>query len=359
MKKYRKKTLFGCLMIFYISILVKFFQYTILPPKYFYDSKGILSYMNGNYIADKSYNFTAKLFDIINIFKFDELIEWSILLSIIFTTILFFYLIKNNKYNLKQYIFIYSSIALLNIYVFNLSKDMIQFCFFLIIYIIILNKRLKNKTKIFLISIVLIYEAINFRFYYIIMATLIIIVYFLYSKFMGNKEINKSYLINILIFTIIIFFIEVFIVKIISLESYNQIINARSSVNNTRIGSLDAETMINDVFGTNTYYIKFILNYIVNIIRLMLPIELILKGVKYIPFVIYQLFITINLLNLGKKLTNNNILIFATIVSFIMISAIFEPDFGSFIRHESTLTLLLLEMNVINEARKNKKQCVE
>ena len=33
----------------------------------------------------------------------------------------------------------------------------------------------------------------------------------------------------------------------------------------------------------------------------------------------------------------------------MMISIIFEPDFGSFIRHESALTLLLLEMNVINE----------
>nr|WP_288305904.1 hypothetical protein [uncultured Romboutsia sp.] len=111
--------------------------------------------------------------------------------------------------------------------------------------------------------------------------------------------------------------------------------------------------MINDIFGENTNYFKFIFNYIINAFRMMFPIELITKGIKYIPFIIYQLFITTNILNLGKKLSRNNILIFATIVSFMMISIIFEPDFGSFIRHESALTLLLLEMNVINENIKN------
>ena len=90
----------------------------------------------------------------------------------------------------------------------------------------------------------------------------------------------------------------------------------------------------------------------------MFPIELIVKGIKYIPFIIYQIFISINTLRLGKNLNNNNILIFATIVSFIMISAIFEPDFGSFIRHESALTLLLLEINVINETMKNKNNAL-
>lgn len=352
-KKYKKKTLFGCIIIFYVSLLVKLFQYVILPPKYFYDSKAILFYMNGNYIADKSYNFTARLFDTINVFNFNELIEWSIFLSIIFTTILFFYLIKNNRYNLSQYIFIYSSIALLNIYVFNLSKDIIQFCFFLIIYIIILNKKINNKLKIFFISVVLIYESINFRVYYIIMVTLIIIIYFLYIKFIKESNLNKNYLSKIIFTTIIVFFIEIFIVQILSVESYDLIINARSSVNNTRIGSMDAATMINDIFGENTNYFKFIFNYIINAFRMMFPIELITKGIKYIPFIIYQLFITTNILNLGKKLSRNNILIFATIVSFMMTSIIFEPDFGSFIRHESALTLLLLEMNVINENIKN------
>ncbi len=352
-KKYNKKTLFGCIIIFYVSLLVKLFQYVILPPKYFYDSKAILFYMNGNYIADKSYNFTAKLFDTINIFNFNELIEWSIFLSIIFSTILFFYLIKNDRYNLSQYIFIYSSVALLNIYVFNLSKDIIQFCFYLIIYIIILNKKINNKTKIFLISIVLVYESINFRTYYIIMLTLIIIMYFLYTKFIKYRNINKNYLSKIIVTTLILFFLEIFIVKILSIENYNLIINARSSVNNTRIGSIDVATMINDILGENTNYFKFIFNYIINGFRMMIPIELITKGIKYIPFIIYQIFITINILNLGKNLSSNNILIFITIVSFMMISIIFEPDFGSFIRHESTLTLLILEMNVTNQNIKN------
>lgn len=348
-KKYKKKTLFGCFLIIYVSFIVKIFQHTLLPEKYFYDSKGILFFMKGNYVGDKSFNFTAKVFDTINIFKFDKLIEWSIFISIIFTVMLFFCLIKNKEYNLKQYIFIYSSVALLNIYVFNLSKDIIQFVFFLLIYIVILNKKFSNKNKVFIVSIILIYEAINFRVYYIIMAMLIITIYLLYSKFTKNKSIKDKGIKNkIIIPLFIIFFIEIFLVQFLSSESYNMILNARFSVNEVRIGVIDVATMINDLLGENTNYLIFICNYIINSFRMMLPFELIIKSFKYIPFVIYQLFITINILNLSKKLNDNNILVFAIIVSFMMISIIFEPDFGSFIKHESSLILLLLEMNLLN-----------
>lgn len=351
---YKKGTLFGCFIIFYISCIIKFLQYKVLPDKYFYDSNAILRYMNGNYIADKSYNFTAKFFDTINIFNFKELVHWSVFFSIIFTIILFFLIIQNYEYNIKQYIFIYTSIILLNIYVFNLSKDIIQFIIFFIIYIVIINKKLNNKIKIFLISIILIYEAINFRIYYIIMLTLVFIIYFLYKKIIKNNVNTKNSLVKILLWTITLFIVEIAIVKVISKESYIQIVTARSGVNAFREGSIDAVTIINDMIKNDTNYLLFILNYIINIFRIMFPIELITKGIKYIPFIIYQFFVTINIFNLGKKLDNNNILLFAINLSFIMISTIFEPDFGSLIRHESALTLLILQTSIINENMKIK-----
>lgn len=344
-KVYKKDTFYLCACIFILSIIIKIFQFTFLPDKYFYDSYHILDLMNGNYIADKAYNYTAKIFDSINIFNLSSLLEWSILLSTIFTTIIFLFIIKKEKYTLSQYIFIYANIALLNIYVFNLSKDIIQFVYFLIIYIICTRKKITNLKKIILISIVLLYEALNFRVYYGLMALLIWTLYFIY-KYLNTKNISRK-LLKLIIYGFICFFLEVFIVQLVSYENYQAIIEARSSVNIARIGSTDANTMINDLLGYNTNFFLFIGNYIINTFRLMIPIELLKKGIKYIPFIAYQLFITKNILKIEKKITQENILIILSIISFLMISIIFEPDFGSFIRHESTMVLFWLEINCI------------
>lgn len=352
---YNKKTFGYCSLIFIISIVIKSLQYKVLPIKYFYDSKHILSLMNGNYIADKSYNFTAKLFDNINFFNFNSLQEWSIFLSIIFTTIIFLIIIQKKEYNLKQYIFIYSSIALLNIYVFNLSKDIIQFTFFLIIYLIILNKKISNYNKLILTSIVLLYEALNFRVYYAIMIMIMWTIYIIYIKFIKDKKLKKSTILKILLLSIILFFIEVFIVQLLSTDNYNSIMNARSSVNVGRDSSTDAVTIIKDLLGENSNYLIFIGNYLINTIRIMFPIELLFKGIKYIPFIIYQLFITYSLFKTSKKINYNNILTIITIISFIMISIIFEPDFGSFIRHESALILFLIEVRLIGDTKEDKE----
>lgn len=347
-KSFRKDTFGYCSLIFVISILIKLVQFKILPSKYFYDSNYILSLMNGNYIADKAYNFTAEFFDIINIFQFSTLQEWAILLSIIFTFIIFLILIRERKYNIIQYIFIYSSIVLLNIYVFNLSKDIIQFIFFLILYVIISNRKMSNFQKLLLSTIVLTYEALNFRIYYGIMLMLMWTIYIIYLKFIKNKKLTKKSVTKIIILAFLAFFFEVFIVQLISIDNYNSIINARSGVNIGRDASLDAVTIINDLLGQNTSYLIFIGNYIINTIRMLFPIELLFKGVKYIPFIVYQIFVTYNLFKCSKRLNNENILIIITIISFIMISIIFEPDFGSFIRHESTLILFLIKLSMIN-----------
>lgn len=348
-KKIRKDTFICCIMIFAISFLIKMFQFRILPSKYFSDSKTILSLMNGNYyISDGSYNFTAKVFDAINVFKIFSLQEWSYLLATVFTSIIFLIIIKKKKYNLRQYIFIYSSMVLLNIYVFNLSKDIIQFVFFLLIYFILIQNW-NNIKKLFFISTILIIEALNFRVYYAIMAIVMITLYCIYF-FAINKENknNRNDIFKILTLILILFFAEVFAIQLISSDNYISILYARSNVNMHREMSLDAVTIINDLLGNNTNYIKFIGNYLINIFRLMIPVELLFKGLKYLPFIVYQLFVTYQIMKSGTKVNDKNILWIITIISFMMVSIIFEPDFGSFIRHESSLILILLQLTNIN-----------
>lgn len=336
------------------TLFLKIFLYDLLPSKYFYDSGHILAVMNGSSWTDKAYTYVANIFNSINLFGFTALQEWGYLISFIVIPIILLVLIKGKKYSYKQYIFILASITLLNIYVLGLSKDIIQFMYFLIIYMILEKKSLSNPAKIVLICLVLLYEALNFRIYYAIMAMLIVSIYIIYIIFIKNKHINKKQALKIITISLIVFFIEVFIVQMISPENYNSIINARSSVNITREDSIDARTMIEDLLGANTNYFIFIGNYIINMVRIMFPIELFFKGPLQIAFAIYQIFISINIFNACKNLNNKNVLWIVVTISFLMISIIFEPDFGSFVRHQSAFILILIEIiNINNKSKDN------
>ncbi len=348
-KLFINKRIFCLILIIILeTFLVKAFQFKILPEKYFYDSTRILALSRGlTTITDKSYSFAGNFFRVINIFGFTTLMQWSYFLSFVSIILIIFVLAKNRKISLKNFIFVIASVVLLNIYVFNISKDIIQFLFFYLIFIVLSNKKISNKRKLSLSFLILLIEAIGFRIYYLIMAMLMVTIYCIYIKKIKNKKINKKTIEKILLIALILFFTEIFVVQLVSTNNYNSIINARYIANINRESSPDSVTIINDLLGRNTNFIKFILNYLINFVRMLFPIELITKGVKYIPFIFYQLFITFTLFKTSTKLNDKNIMWLITFVSFIMISVIFEPDFGSFIRHESALFLIMFEMNKI------------
>ena len=337
------------ILILIETIIIKLFQFLILPEKYFYDSNIILGIINGTYLSGGSFLFAANFFKKINIFHFTSLAEWSWFISIVFTILIIYYLKITSRY-----LFIIASVALLNVYVFNLSKDIIQFLIFLLIFFVLKNKKLKSYYKLILCFLIFLYEALNFRIYYGIIAITLVIIYFLYNFYI--KKQSKINICKLIFLTILIFFIEIYAIKIISYENYIPIITARSSVNEFRLESINAITIIIDLLGENTNYLIFIGNYLINAIRIMLPIELLLKGIKYIPFIIYQIFISYRILKGLKKINNENILWFALVISFLLVSIIFEPDFGSLIRHEAALTLPLLEIVFLTNSKKGSEK---
>lgn len=345
--KINKNLLFLIMIVITETILVKMFMYRFLPEKFFYDSNGILQLLNSTNIPDMSRKFTVMFFSKINIFGFTTVQQWGIMLSLIFSILIIKKIIKNKYYSTIQMLFIIMSVALLNIYVFNISKDIIQFIIFWIIFEVLSSEK-SNNMKIFMTIIILALEAIFFRVYYLIMALLVLTIYMIYKLFIEKKKLEKKNIVKIIILGIILFFIQVLILQSISTENYNSIMYARSSVNVSRLDGIDANTIIIEYFGDNTSFDKFILNYLTVFLRLLFPIELITKGIKYMPFIIYQLLITFNLLNLKKNINKENVTWLIVIASFFMVSAIFEPDFGSFIRHESTMFLIFLHMLMLS-----------
>ena len=100
----------------------------------------------------------------------------------------------------------------------------------------------------------------------------------------------------------------------------------------------------------------FTLNYLLIVVRILFPIELISYGPKYILYVFYQLLVTYSLIkNLSSYKTNCQIKNISVLiyVAFLFTSATFEPDFGSWIRHEVVVFPLLMIMNDITTLKNN------
>ena len=359
MKKYTRNNLLLVLLLIIEIIFVKLFVYNILPEKYRYDSGHIIEVMRGKSDADKSYKATADFYNAINIFSIDSIYDWNIFIGF-FSIIFIVLLVGGKEYNFNQLIFILCSVFFLNIYTFVLGKELIQVIIFLIIYLIALSK-MKDWKKNIAIFTIFIVESIFFRVYYLIIGS--IFIFLSYSGRIKSTSGRKKSLVKIIFFTIIFMVIESYILSIVSKENYNSLILARDGVNIFRIYDLDATSIINNVFP-NSNIIYFFINTIINILRILFPIELLFKSVNYLPFVIYQTYITYTLsiyakksiINNKNKILNKNNLdsMFYIIISFLAVASIFEPDFGSLARHESVLFMFILAISEDNH-QYNKK----
>ncbi len=350
----KKQNVILSLVSVLFAVLCKIFQFAILPQKYFYDSRHILAVMNGSNNTDISYSFTASFYKKINIFQINDIYSWSIYITIIATlAIAGFFLFSKKEYSGKELLFIFASLALLNIYVFNLSKEVIQLLIFVVVYLIIQSRATKNAwIKIILCSIIFMIESIFFRTYYLILAAMTPIVYMA----LGDRNRQKRNAWKVLLTTILLFFLVTYVAGLISPEGLNSILSARSMVNDIR--TKDADSMIIELFGRNTNFLVFCANYLVDFIRLLLPLELVAKSIKYIPFVIYQIALTMLIFRtIALKRDDKNNMLLAVIIGFVCISAIFEPDFGSFVRHQACVCVeyaAIMTSSVTCSTRNNK-----
>lgn len=334
----------NCLLfLFPFAAVIKIFQFTVLPDKYFYDSGRILAMvLNPNTFLSwgGSYKVAADFFRAINLLHFDTLMEWSFFVAVVGNFILFFMLSRMNPPDGKQFFFLICSIALLNLYVFNISKDIIQFLFFFVLYLILLSPIQKSGVKVFLCVCTLLLASIFFKSYYMLIAGFGLLIYLIFRTM--RKKHTLFEVLAVLLICIAAFLI---IAQIVVPNMYLKLVNARS-VNDNRVNDPDAVTIINNLIGGSGVGIYF-LNLIINIFRIMFPVELLTKGIIYTPFIVYQIMVTTYIISLLLRLRNiqekRQFIALCLFLGYTIASATFEPDFGSWVRHESsTFPLLIL-----------------
>lgn len=329
-----------------VAVLAKVIQLVFLPDKYFYDSMRMLSMSLGeNWMATwgGSYEIAADLFRSLNIFHFTTLAQWSITLGVIFTILLFVMINRLPNPDLLQTVFLFASVGVCNIYIFNIGKDIIQFGYFFLAFLLIWLPFRNVWLKIGLIAAVFVWESMFFRSYYIIIAALCVVC-FLILRYLRSRR--KRLTAVTAVFTILLLMAAalamIWLSQFFAYEDYQSVLGVRKS--NLNEGAVTAILNIveGDTFGV------FVVNYFINAFRMMVPLELIPKGVFYLPFVVYQLFILYYLVRSYQKirvLSPEHLLALSVFTAYILGSFLFEPDFGSWVRHEAA-TFPVLHMIV-------------
>lgn len=340
-------------IVFFFGIAL-IYKYQFTSQNNFISGNYILSLMskNGNYgLLKDGWTATADFYNFINFFKIKSLLEWSLYIIAICFLVIYAKMQKKLmciKYTLSmgQFIYLCSVLFLLGVYVLCLSKDLLQFIVFLILdYIIYGNLVKKPAMKLILTIIVFSLLSVVFKPYYILFGIFTGVIYVLF-KYVFKKD-KLTFLKKILIIAGLVFgavFLFMLIASVLYPQGYNELIRARSSSTDILSANTEISDIIVDKSGNTVIWM---VNYLVGLVRMLFPLELLMKKISYFPFVVYQLLMTAYIIKnivSEKGKDKKNVLTISVMLAFIVVSGMFEPDFGSWVRHGTTTFFLLNEL---------------
>lgn len=283
---------------------------------------------------------TGKIFQDINFFELKTYEEFEVYITILWNVILLIIIFTlRKKLNIIQAIFLILTILVLNIFDFNLAKEPIQMLYFVLMYVVITSKALKNNFKYIACFGILFWASISFRGYYILIALFMLGASWICKTFVLMKDRLKVFDIFLVVFALGVgYFLLLTVAKTAMPEEYGELVRVRTR-------ETEARTDISNwITNDDSNLVLFTLDYLIMLIRMMVPIELITFGPKYWPYVAYQVMITFYVImalkNIKKNDKSKNVALYVYL-GFLCGSATFEPDFGSWVRHEAAIAPIL------------------
>lgn len=170
-----------------------------------------------------NYEWTADTFRKINFFNFTSIQQWSIFIGITFSLILIIMLKDYVVSSSREKLFLWCSVGMLNIYVFNIGKDIVQYVILLLIYFVC-KYECNIWIKVVLIASVLYYESTFFRSYYLIMAGLFVLVFLILRKLTANKQ--RIFFAFLTIF--LVMFFAVYLMQYINPDDYDELLTIKT-----------------------------------------------------------------------------------------------------------------------------------
>lgn len=328
------------------AFLGKIIEELFLPENYFYDSNRInlmVENPHSKYAWNTgSYKVAADFFRKINIFNFTERIQWSIFLGIVLTIIAVMMFKKCEGLDTRQIVFGSMCVALCNIYVFNISKDALQFGIFILIFIVVSIKKIPIWIKAVAAGLLLYWESNVYKNYYIIMAFFFMVIFIAFSIIRVKKKRLRwfQYLI-VVVGLYAMVYVFLFSARSLFPSDYQDIMEAREYSSHQ-----GQTTVIQEPFEHNGNLNLFFADYMIDSVRMMFPFELVQIGAFYVPFFAFQVFLLFYLIRGIKymdELDDKSFIGMCIFLAYFLGSVLFEPDFGSFVRHEAaTLPVIIL-----------------
>ncbi len=278
--------------------------------------------------------------------------SWEIAITVVFNV--FLYITIKNFYLAHPYVsktencFIYLNIVVLNIFCFCLAKEFFQMIFWFITMYAIKDVT-DNKKGIIRVGLALGLTVLFTRKYYGLVFVYFFIVNFFVNKiFMvnGNKKITKSRITFGVVMLLCIMAIMYYIMSYVMMLEAEDIYEELERVNTTYRGGGASSAIVPIFEGGGVSMLT--LEYFVKILRLMFPLELLFRFKStYVIFIIFQgmlFYVLFNNLKFRKYNTVEMALATDLYIAFWLTSAAFEPDFGSWIRHQSVVLPVMLYM---------------
>ena len=341
-------------------ILAKIIHIFLLPSRYYFDSWRMLGMMNGGGMtAWGGYQNTVDFYSKINILHLNTLSQWSIVMGLIMTPIMMLLVSRTKQMEFRECIFTLMATGVLNIYVFSITKEMIQILYFLCIYVIIGLPVKGISLKRLMCAGVYYWESTSFRSYYIIMAAMTVFMYAIFLWIKKRRIITKKHIFIFVVACFFAVFILFYVSRFVSYNDYNEALNIRDGTTSTIEG---AQSAIVNPIEVNGNLGIFMFDYVINAFRMMIPIELLIKSPMYAPFVIYQFFILYYFFKTVKnikQLDSNMLVTISCFAAYFFGSVVFEPDFGSWVRHEAAtfpiLQLMAYKSNLYERTDKRER----
>lgn len=253
------------------------------------------------------------LFSAINFFNCIWIQDWEIYISVLFNIFTLIMVVdfykRTPQAGLKENIFIYLGVAILNIFCFCLSKEPYQMLFFFLMAMAIIAGRSYQQKSILLggalfLTILLSrkYYGLVFLYYFFLQY----IVRYLFDNIDFQSKNGKKKLITNIFFTSIIIGVSYFfLLSYLSTSNestYNEMMNANYR-DMSRASVADSEIV---PFFSKGNRLLATFDYVIKIFRLMFPVELLIKGkAKYLFFIAFQIllvfFISRAFINRRKK----------------------------------------------------------
>lgn len=378
--------------------------YRIVMGNYSHLKFAVLSEASsGTDICENNSGFVLNL---LNIFGVRDVLGWEIFITILFNIFLYFFCVDFYKTTptAKKWenLFVYLGIAILNIFCFCLSKEPYQMLFFFLMAWGIKKGKTYRQKSIYLGAAIFLTVLLARKYYALVLFYFIIINYlvrFLYENIdFSTKQGMKKLLLNSIFAACIMGVAYLFVVSYFAAaneEAYQGMViaNYRSTIT-----SFVSDSEITPLFSSKNPLLMS-MDYTIKIFRLLMPIELILRGkVTYLFMIgfqclliyfIAQAFVSNNLnkedaeeeedeeeeeMEETEDVEETEIIeedeevddeeeeeedeeeearkqdrqdtrrcALYLYLAFLLCSAAFEPDFGSWIRHQGvTLPILLL-----------------